>query len=135
MTGPINPPAPSGALTRRFDQMFPVLTSAEITRVRSYGDVHRFQPGELLARVGKPSPGMYVILSGRLAVVSRDPLGRAIPVAEYGRMIGGTPEEMEVLPGEFLADLGTLTEKPSALDVQAVEEVEAIVVPPDQLRA
>ena len=135
MTGPANPPAPSGALARRFDQMFPVLTSGEITKVRSYGDVRRFQPGELLARVGKPSPGMYVILSGRLAVVSRDPLGRAIPVAEYGRMIGGTPEEMEVLPGEFLADLGTLTEKPSALDVQAVEEVEAIVVPPDQLRA
>src|SRR5262249_1921576 len=84
---------------------------------------------------GKPSPGMYVILSGRLAVVSRDPLGRALPVAEFGQMIGGTPEEMEVLPGEFIADLGTLTEKPSALDVQAVEEVGAIVVPPDQLRA
>jgi thioredoxin reductase (NADPH) len=78
---------------------------------------------------------MYVILSGRMAVVSRDPLGRALPVAEFGRMIGGTPEEMEVLPGEFLAELGTLTDKPSAIDVQVVEEVEAIVVPPDQLRA
>ncbi|HET6984716.1 MAG TPA: FAD-dependent oxidoreductase, partial [Myxococcaceae bacterium] len=94
-----------------------------------------FQPGELLARVGKPSPGMYVIVSGRLAVVSRDPLGRSFSVAEFGRMIGGTPEEMEILPGEFVADLGTLTEKPSAIDIQVVEEVEAIVVPPDQLRA
>ncbi len=135
MTSPQKPPAPTGALARRFDQMFPVLTSAEIDRVRRFGDVRRFSPGELLCRVGKPSPGMYVILSGRLAVVSRDPLGRALPVAEFGQLIGGTPEEMEVLPGKLVADLGTLTEKPSAIDVQAVEEVEAIVVPPDQLRA
>src|SRR4029078_1443988 len=110
-------------------------TSGEITKVRSYGDVRRFQPGELLARVGRPSPGMYVILSGRLSVVSRDPLGRTQPVAEFGRIVGGTPEEMEILPGELLADLAPLTEKASAIDVQAVDEVEAIVVPPDQLRA
>jgi len=115
--------------------MFPVLTAAEIDRVRRFGDVRRFVPGELLCRVGKPSPGMYVILSGKLAVVSRDPLGRALPVGEYSQLVGGTPEEMEILPGEFLADLGTLTEKPSAIDVQAVEDVEAIVVPPDQIRA
>jgi thioredoxin reductase (NADPH) len=135
MSPPEQQPAPSGALARRFDQMFPVLSSAEIDRVRRFGEVRRFQPGDLLARVGKPSPGMYVILSGRMSVVSRDPLGRALPVAEFGRMIGGTPEEMDVLPGEFVADLGTLTEKPSAIDVQVVEEVEAIVIPPDQLRA
>ena len=112
MTSPQNRPAPTGALARRFDQMFPVLTSAEIDRVHRFGDVRRFSPGELLCRVGKPSPGMYVILSGKLAVVSRDPFGRALPVAEFGQMIGGTPEEMEVLPGEFLADLGTLSDKP-----------------------
>jgi thioredoxin reductase (NADPH) len=135
MTTPQNRPAPTGALARRFDQMFPVLTSAEMDRVRRFGDVRRFSPGELLCRVGKPSPGMYVILSGKLAVVSRDPLGRSLPVAEFGQMLGGTPEEMEILPGEFLADLGTLSDKPSAIDVQAVEEVEAILVPPDQLRA
>ena len=91
--------------------MFPVLSSAEIDRVRRFGEVRRFQPGELLARVGTPSPGMYVILFGRLSVVSRDPLGRALPIAEFGSLIGGTPEEMDVLPGEFVADLGTLTEQ------------------------
>jgi thioredoxin reductase (NADPH) len=134
MTTP-QPPVPTGSLTRRFDQMFPVLSPAEIERIRRFGEVRRFQPGELLCRVGKPSPGMYVILSGRMAVVSRDPLGRSLPVADFVQRMGGTPEEMEILPGEFLADLGTLTNKPSAIDVQAIEEVEAIVVPPDQLRA
>jgi thioredoxin reductase (NADPH) len=135
MTSPLHPPSPHGALARRFDQMFPVLSPAEIDRVRRFGDVRRFAPGELLCRAGKPSPGMYVILSGRLAVVSRDALGRSLPLVDFVQLAGGTPDEMEILPGEVLADLGTLSDKPSAIDVQAVEEVEAIVVPPDQLRA
>ena len=128
-------PTPTGVLARRFDQMFPVLSSPEIERIRRFGDVRRFGPGELLCRVGKPSPGMYLVLSGRLAVVSRDALGRSLPIADFAQLVGGTLEEMEILPGEVLAELGALSGKPCALDVQAVEEVEAILVPPDQLRA
>src|SRR5499433_1254027 len=115
--------------------MFPVLSPAEIDRVRHFGDVHRFRPGELLCRVGKPSPGMYVILAGRVKVVGRDPLGRSMPVGEFIQMIGGTPEDLEVVPGEVVAELGQLSGNPSAIDVQAIDEVEAIIVPPDQLRA
>jgi thioredoxin reductase (NADPH) len=126
---------PSGALTSRFDQMFPVLSSAEIERVRRFGDVRRFRPGELLCRVGKPSPGMYVILSGRVKVAARDALGRSMPAGEFLQMVGGTPEDMDVVPGEVLAELGQLSGNPSAIDAQAIEEVETIIVPPDQLRA
>ena len=115
--------------------MFPVLSPAEIDRVRRFGTVRRFQAGELLARVGKQSPGMYLLLSGRVAAISRDPFGRAVSVAQFAQVVGGTPEEMEILPGEVLAELGTLTDKPSVLDLQAIDEVEAIVVPPEQLRA
>jgi thioredoxin reductase (NADPH) len=122
-------------LARRFDQMFPVLSPAEIERVRRFGEVRRFAPGELLCRAGKPSPGMYLILSGRLTVVSHDALGRPMPVSDFVQLIGGTPEEMEILPGELLAELGALSGKPNAIDAQAVEDVEAIVVPPDRLRA
>ena len=67
--------APS-ALASRFQQMFPELSRAEIERVRPFGEVRRFLPGEALLQAGKPSPGMYVILSGRVAVVGRDPLGQ-----------------------------------------------------------
>jgi len=133
--GPLHQPTPTGVLARRFDQMFPVLSSAEIDRVRRFGEVRRFGPGELLIRAGKPSPGMYVVLSGRLAVVSQDPLGRSIPIAEFAQVVGGTLEEMEILPGEVLAEMGTLSGRPSALEVQAVEEVQAILVLPEQLRA
>ena len=133
--GPLHQPTPTGVLARRFDQMFPVLSSVEIDRVRRFGEVRRFGPGELLIRAGKPSPGMYVVLSGRLAVVSQDPLGRSIPIAEFAQVVGGTLEEMEILPGEVLAEMGTLSGRPSALEVQAVEEVQAILVLPEQLRA
>ena len=115
--------------------MFPVLSAAEIDRVRHFGDVQRFRPGEFLCRVGKPSPGMFVILSGRVAVVGRDGLGRALPTAEFAQLIGATLEDMEVVPGEVLAEIGQLSEAPSVLDAQAVDEVEAIVVPSEGLRA
>jgi len=128
-------PTLTGPLASRFDQMFPVLSAAEIDRVRHFGDVRRFHPGELLCRVGKPSPGMYVILSGRVTTVSRDPLGRPMPAGEFIQMIGGTAQDLEVVPGEVVAELGQLSGNPSAIDVQAVEEVEAILVPTDQLRA
>jgi thioredoxin reductase (NADPH) len=116
-------------------QLFPILSPAEIDRVRRFGDVRRFSPGEILYQVGKPGPGMYVILSGRVAVVGRDGLGQAIPVAVMAQLIGATVEEMaEAVPGEVLAEIGQLSGKPSVVDAQAVGEVEAIVVPPEGLR-
>src|SRR5690349_16708753 len=88
-------PAPSNAaLASRFQQMFPVLSPAEIDRVRHFGDVRRFRPGELLYQAGKPGPGMYVILSGRVAVVPRDVMGRVLPVAPFAQLIGAPLEEM-----------------------------------------
>ena len=78
---------------------------------------------------------MYVILAGRVKVVGRDALGRSMSPDEFLQRIGGTPEDLDVVPGEVIAELGQLSGNPSAIDVQAIDEVEAIVVPPDQLRA
>src|SRR6266446_533364 len=132
-------PAPSpAALASRFQQMFPVLSPAEIDRVRHFGEVRRFRPGEILYQAGKPGPGMYVILSGRVAVAGRDAVGQAIPVAKFAELIGATLEDMaEVVPGEVLAEIGQLSGQPgvSVIDAQAVGEVEAIVVAPEGLRA
>jgi len=137
------PPGPGPAsstavLASRFQQMFPVLSPAEIDRVRHFGEVRRFRPGEVLFQAGKPGPGMYVILSGRVAVAGRDAVGQAIPVAKFAELIGATLEDMaEVVPGEVLAEIGELSGQPSlsVIDAQAVGEVEAIVVPPEGLRA
>ncbi len=132
------PASSSAALASRFQQMFPVLSPPEIDRVRRFGEVRRFSPGEILFQAGKPGPGMFVILSGRVAIVPRDGLGRAVPVTAFAQLIGATVEDMtEVVPGEVLAELGQLSGKPSVsvIDGQAVGEVEAIVVPPEGLRA
>src|SRR6266436_1494395 len=132
--GPATAPS-STALPSRMQQLFPVLSPAEIDRVRPFGDVRRFRPGEILYQVGKPGPGMYVILSGRVAVVGRDGLGQAVPVAVFAQLIGANVEEMgEAIPGEVLAEIGHLSGKPSVVTAQAVGEVEAIVVPPEGLR-
>src|SRR5260370_28943756 len=81
-------------LDGRFDEAFPTLTDAQIARIRRYGTTRRFANGELLFEAGKPRPGMFVVLSGHVALTARDGLGRITPVGAQG-------------PGQFLAQLGT----------------------------
>jgi thioredoxin reductase (NADPH) len=126
-----------GVLSSRFDQMFPVLSPPEVDRIRRFGSIERFAPGEHLARVGKSTRGMYVVISGRVAVVGRDALGRSMSAAEFARIIGVDVESLEVCPGEVIAELGHLSGQPGAspIDARAVDEVQAILVHPDQVRA
>ena len=134
---PAGTATPNTALASRFHQMFPVLSPAEIDRVRRFGDVRRFPDGQLLARVGEAVPGMYVILSGRVAIAPRDGLGQPVPVSAFAQLIGAPVEEMtEVVPGEVMAEVGQLSGRPdlSVFDARAVGDVEAIVVPPEALR-
>src|SRR5262245_26918891 len=135
---PAGPGASNGALASRFQQMFPVLSETEMDRVRRFGEVRRFSAGQLLFHAGEAIPGMYVILSGRIAIVPRDVLGQAVPVAAFAELIGAPVEEMmEVVPGEVMADIGQLSGRPdlSVTDARAVADVEAIFVPPEALRA
>jgi thioredoxin reductase (NADPH) len=135
---PAGPATSNAALASRFHQMFPVLSKVEIDRVRRFGDVKRFPAGELLFQAGEAVPGMYVILSGRVAIVPRDGLGQAVPVATFAQLIGAPVEEMtEVVPGEVMAEIGQLSGRPdlSVFDARAIGDVEAIVVPPEALRA
>ncbi len=135
---PAGPATSNAALASRFHQMFPVLSAAEIDRVRRFGDVRRFPAEELLFQAGEAVPGMYVILSGRVAIVPRDGLGQAVPFAAFAQLIGAPVEEMtEVVPGEVMAEIGQLSGRPdlSVFDARAVGDVEAIVVPPEALRA
>ena len=134
---PAGPAASNAALGSRFHQMFPVLSETEIDHVRRFGEVRRFAAGEHLFHAGEAVHGMYVILSGRIAIVPRDALGQAMPVAAFAELIGAPPEEMtEVVPGEVIADIGQLSGRPdlSAIDARAIGDVEAIVVPPEGLR-
>jgi thioredoxin reductase (NADPH) len=110
------------SLAGRSDQMFPQLTDAEIDRIRRFGTLRRYTRGERLFAAGEISPGMFVVLNGSVAMSRRDGLGHVAPLATWGR-------------GQFLAELSQLSGGHALLDGHAHEDVEALVVPPEQLRA
>ncbi|HEX7883111.1 MAG TPA: FAD-dependent oxidoreductase, partial [Afipia sp.] len=106
----------------RYEQTFPALTDAEIERMRRFGEVHHYKDGELLFETGKVGPGMFVILSGHVAITQRDGLGHITPVIEQG-------------PGQFLAEIGQLSGRRALVDGTAEGDVETLLMPPDNLRA
>jgi thioredoxin reductase (NADPH) len=106
----------------RFDQAFPVLTDAEIARIRRFGSVRRFVDGEPLFEAGKPRLGMFVVLSGHVAITVRDGLGRVTPVVDQG-------------PGQFIAEIATLADDATShTDGHAEGDVEALLIPPEKIR-
>jgi thioredoxin reductase (NADPH) len=80
----------------RQEQTFPALTPQEIARMRRFGDIRTYHDGERLFETGKPGPGMFVLLSGHVAITQRDGLGHVTPVIDQG-------------PGQFLAEIGQLS--------------------------
>jgi len=106
----------------RYEQTFPTLTSDEIARMRRFGEVRHYRDGEALFETSKVGPGMFVILSGRVAITQRDGLGHVTPVIDQG-------------PGQFLAELGQLSGRAAFVDGHAKGDVETLLIPPERLRA
>lgn len=65
-------PSVSSIIDTRHGQMFPTLDAAEVERVRRFGKVHAFAPGEPLAKVGEVGAGLSIILSGEVDVTRHD---------------------------------------------------------------
>jgi thioredoxin reductase (NADPH) len=102
--------------------MFPTLDAAEIARVRRFGELRAFAPGERLAKVGDVGVGLSIVLAGEVEVVRYDSAGRAASIVTHG-------------PGAFLGELAQLSGRPALVDAAARGPVEALTVAPDQLRA
>jgi thioredoxin reductase (NADPH) len=105
----------------RYDQMFPRLEAAEIDRLRHFGETRTYAAGERLVSSGEVSPGMFVMLSGEIAVSQHNVLGRDEPIVTHG-------------PGSFMGELAQLSGRPSLVDARATKDVEALVVPSRRLR-
>ena len=108
-------------LKTRRDQMYFDLTDEEIDRLRRFGEVGRYGPGDYLVHAGQTGLGMFVILSGRVNVSRRDGLGHDLPMVSYR-------------PRHFVAEVGQLSGRASFIDARAVGEVEALAIPPSGLR-
>jgi len=102
--------------------MFPVLEPAEIERVRRFGKVRSYGVGAALAKVGEVGLGLTIILGGKVNITQHDQSGRRTPIVSYG-------------VGAFMGELAQLAGRPTLVDAHAQEPVEALIIPPDQLRA
>ena len=107
--------------TRRH-QMFPVLEPMEIERVRRFGKVRSYGAGEALAKVGEKGHGLTVILAGTVDVTQHDESGRRDPIVTHGS-------------GAFMGELAQLAGRPALVDAYAQTAVDALIIPPEQLRA
>jgi thioredoxin reductase (NADPH) len=106
----------------RYEQTFPTLTHHEIARMRRFGELRAYKHGEALFETGKVGPGMFVVLSGTVAITQRDGLGHVTPVIDQG-------------VGQFLAEIGQLSGRVALVDGHAEGDVETLLIPSDQLRA
>jgi thioredoxin reductase (NADPH) len=107
--------------TRR-EQVFPLLSAAELLRVRRFGHLQSFEAGSSVTKIGEPGHGLTVILDGHIAVARQDQEGVLDPIVTHG-------------PGAFMGELAQLAGRPSLVDGRAVDAVEALLIPPERLRA
>jgi thioredoxin reductase (NADPH) len=110
------------ALGSRYDQTFPVLTAAEIDRMRRFGTLRNYADGDKLFETGQPAPGMFVLLGGNVAIMQHDGMGHITPVIEQGA-------------GQFLAEVGQLSNRATLVDGIALGAVETLLIPPHGVRA
>ncbi|WP_233451420.1 FAD-dependent oxidoreductase [Paraburkholderia caribensis] len=102
--------------------MYPSLSDARLAKVAKFGKRVHWAAGAVLFRAGEKSSGMYVLLSGKVKITVRDGLGRSRSFEE-------------VVGRQFLGETATLSGKPYLVDAHAITDVDAILVPPAQLRA
>jgi thioredoxin reductase (NADPH) len=114
------PPLIQPVIEARRDQMFPVLTATEIDRLMRFGERRSYATGGRIVATGEIALGAFVILAGRVDV-SRRGLDHSDLIVTHGR-------------GSFMGELAQLSDRPSLVDAVASEPVEALVVPPRQLR-
>jgi thioredoxin reductase (NADPH) len=113
-------PSVSPTLAARRDQMFPILTDADIERMRRFGEARTYVAGEPIVTAGTVSPGLILILSGKVDV-TQAAIGSREPIISYG-------------PGNFVGELAQLSSRPSLVDAAAAAPVEAVVIPSQRLR-
>ncbi|HKG72834.1 MAG TPA: FAD-dependent oxidoreductase [Aestuariivirgaceae bacterium] len=103
-------------------QMFPVLETADLERLRRFGEPRSYDAGETLAKAGKLGPGLIVLLAGTVDVSQHHESGNNELIVTHG-------------PGSFLGELSQLDGRPALVDAFAREPVEALIIPAHRLRA
>jgi thioredoxin reductase (NADPH) len=106
----------------RHDQRFPSLSPDEIARAARFGEQKQFASGETLFRTGETGIGLFVLISGRVAIERHDVAGHGIAVADHRS-------------GAIIGEVSGLLGRPALVDGTVVEDAEVIILDPAGLRA
>ena len=101
--------------------LFPRLTAAQIERLAESAETLSLSPGEVLFQQGQRDTPLYVVLSGAIDVIDRQPEGDRYFT--------------QCQPGTFAADTSIVTGEPTFARGVAVEETTVLALPPDAMRA
>src|SRR5207245_3962228 len=118
----VEPPAKRPVIEARREQRSPALEPAETGRPRPFGELRSYRAGEALVKVGEVGHGLTVVLAGEVAVTRRDELDRRDAIVTHG-------------PGSFMGEVAQLSGRPALVDAYAEGPIEALIIPPDKLRA
>jgi thioredoxin reductase (NADPH) len=105
----------------RLAEAFPVLTPAQIERIRPYSTVRAVQAGEILFEAGERAMPCFVVLSGKLDIVMNRLSGEHV-FATHG-------------PGNFSGDMVLISGTGSLARGQVAEAGEFLVVAVEALRS
>jgi thioredoxin reductase (NADPH) len=98
----------------RFDPMFPKLDGAQLARLAPLGHRRRAAAGEVLSERGAAKRNVYVLLSGRIEIVS--------PARDGDTRV--TVQE----PGEFTGELDILSGRHSLVRARVLEDSEVLEI-------
>ncbi len=96
------------------------VSKALLAELEAIGTRKAVEAGTMLFRKGEPTRGVFVMLSGRVALSSGDDPVRITRVAERGSLLG--------LPA-------TVLDNPYSLSAEAVVDSEVSVIPPARFRS
>ncbi len=109
------------AFVGRKAQMFPQLTSAQITRLEAHGTHRQMSKGEILAEPGDRNRPMLVVLAGSIEVVQPGMSGEVLVAVHTA--------------GSFTGEMSTLQGIGSVVRARVREQGEVLVIAEDRLRA
>ena len=97
-------------------QTFPVLTAAQIDRIRSHGKLRRVEPGEILFEPGDTDVPFFALLSGGMEIVQPGLTGER-EIVKHGP--GEFTGEMTMISGQRCLVRGRVTEAGEFLEISA----------------
>ena len=112
-------------LEQRRAQMFPKLTSAQLARLERLGTPLQTRAGEILAELGDPPRGVFVVAAGSIEALAPPSATQAASGYELLYLLS---------PGDFTGEMSTLRGTPSLVRIRVREAGAVLLIDAEQLR-